>query len=108
MAVRQTPERQSPGEQAPVQAVIFDWGGTLTPWHTVDHVQLWRRSAPGTTPKRFLQRPASAIRAAEQELWRAAERDHRSATMDHVFERAGVTPSAASWPATSRPGSRTR
>ena len=24
-----------------------------------------------------------------------AERDHRSATIDHVFERAGVTPSAA-------------
>ncbi|HEX4659505.1 MAG TPA: hypothetical protein VH307_19125 [Streptosporangiaceae bacterium] len=24
--------------QTPVRAVIFDWGGTLTPWHTVDHV----------------------------------------------------------------------
>ena len=27
---------------APVEAVIFDWGGTLTPWHTVDLPQQWR------------------------------------------------------------------
>ena len=26
----------------PVQAVIFDWGGTLTPWHEVDLPQQWR------------------------------------------------------------------
>ena len=25
-----------------VRAVIFDWGGTLTPWHTIDHAALWR------------------------------------------------------------------
>ena len=25
-----------------VRAVIFDWGGTLTPWHTIDHEALWR------------------------------------------------------------------
>ena len=24
-----------------VQAVIFDWGGTLTPWHQVDLAGLW-------------------------------------------------------------------
>jgi hypothetical protein len=24
-----------------VRAVIFDWGGTLTPWHAVDHEELW-------------------------------------------------------------------
>ena len=26
----------------PVDAVIFDWGGTLTPWHDVDLPQQWR------------------------------------------------------------------
>jgi len=25
-----------------IDAVIFDWGGTLTPWHTIDHVALWQ------------------------------------------------------------------
>jgi len=23
----------------PIEAVVFDWGGTLTPWHTVDFEQ---------------------------------------------------------------------
>ena len=33
-----TPRRPSPGrpEPGPVEAVIFDWGGTLTPWHSID------------------------------------------------------------------------
>ena len=26
----------------PVEAVIFDWGGTLTPWHTIDLAEQWR------------------------------------------------------------------
>ena len=25
-----------------VEAVVFDWGGTLTPWHEVDLPQQWR------------------------------------------------------------------
>jgi putative hydrolase of the HAD superfamily len=75
-----------------VKAVIFDWGGTLTPWHTVDHVALWRDVCAQHFTGELSERHASAIRAAERELWIAAEREHRSATMDHVFERAGVTP----------------
>jgi putative hydrolase of the HAD superfamily len=77
-----------------VKAVIFDWGGTLTPWHTVDHVALWREVCDRHYATELSERTASAIRAAERELWIAAERKHRSATMDHVFERAGVTPTA--------------
>ena len=26
----------------PVEAVVFDWGGTLTPWHQVDLPEQWR------------------------------------------------------------------
>ena len=78
-----------------VQAVIFDWGGTLTPWHTIDHETLWREVCALHFAEEMAERNAGAIRAAEWELWRVAERDHRSATMDHVFERAGVAPSAA-------------
>ena len=85
MAVRQTP----------VRAVIFDWGGTLTPWHTVDHATLWRDVCALHFPGELVERNAAAIRAAERELWLAAERDHRSATIGHVFERAGVVPTAA-------------
>jgi putative hydrolase of the HAD superfamily len=78
-----------------VKAVIFDWGGTLTPWHTIDHETLWREVCALHFAEEMAERNAGAIRAAEWELWRVAERDHRSATMDHVFERAGVAPSAA-------------
>jgi hypothetical protein len=42
MTVRQPPVVQATVLQIPVRAVIFDWGGTLTPWHMVDHVALWR------------------------------------------------------------------
>ena len=75
-----------------VQAVIFDWGGTLTPWHTVDHVALWRDVCALHFTGEHAERNAAAIHAAERELWLAAERESRSATMDHVFERAGVVP----------------
>jgi hypothetical protein len=30
-----------------VDAVIFDWGGTLTPWHTVDFAECWRACGLG-------------------------------------------------------------
>ena len=75
-----------------VDAVIFDWGGTLTPWHTVDHVALWREVCALHFAGEHAERYAAAIHAAERELWLAAERESCSATMDHVFERAGVVP----------------
>jgi hypothetical protein len=78
-----------------VQAVIFDWGGTLTPWHTVDHAALWRDVCTLHFAEELAERDAAAIRAAESELWRVAESESRSATMDHVFERAGVVPTEA-------------
>ena len=78
-----------------VRAVIFDWGGTLTPWHTVDHVALWREVCALHFTGEHAERNAAAIHAAERELWLAAERESRSATMDHVFERAGVVPTQA-------------
>jgi putative hydrolase of the HAD superfamily len=78
-----------------VRAVIFDWGGTLTPWHTVDHVALWREICALHFAGEHAERNAAAIHAAERELWLAAERESRSATMSHVFERAGVVPTEA-------------
>jgi putative hydrolase of the HAD superfamily len=77
-----------------VEAIIFDWGGTLTPWHTVDHEALWNAVCEPHFPAGQAAEAALAILAAEQEMWLTAEREHRSATMDHVFERAGVASSA--------------
>ena len=74
-----------------VRAVIFDWGGTLTPWHLVDHDSLWRTACTPHFPPGRTGEVAAAILAAERELWLAGERSHRSATLAQVFERAGVT-----------------
>ena len=39
-----TPRRVSRDRPRPgrVEAVIFDWGGTLTPWHEIDLGEQWR------------------------------------------------------------------
>ena len=73
-----------------VEAVIFDWGGTLTPWHSVNHVDLWHEVCAPHFPAGRAAAIAAAIHNAERDLWRAAELDPRSATMDQVFARAGV------------------
>jgi putative hydrolase of the HAD superfamily len=74
-----------------VQAVIFDWGGTLTPWHTIDHDTLWLEVCTPHFSADLAAAHAKAIKAAEFELWRQAETAQQSATLEHVFSRAGVT-----------------
>jgi putative hydrolase of the HAD superfamily len=75
-----------------VEAIIFDWGGTLTPWHAVDHEALWRAVCVGHFPAGQAAEAAMAILSAEQEMWLTAEREHRSSTIGQVLARAGVTP----------------
>jgi len=74
-----------------VEAVIFDWGGTLTPWHTVDQAELWRSVCAPHFPDDHRDL-AAALDAATDDLWRASETEQRSATIYHVFELAGVEP----------------
>jgi putative hydrolase of the HAD superfamily len=74
-----------------VRAVIFDWGGTLTPWHQVDLAQLWHAVFAEHLTAEQAQQAAAAIHAAESELWGLAGQDQSSWTLSAVFERAGVT-----------------
>ena len=74
-----------------VRAVIFDWGGTLTPWHAVDLDRLWVQACAEHFPAGQAASVAAAIRAAEAGFWVQCETDHRSATLEHVFAAAGVT-----------------
>jgi putative hydrolase of the HAD superfamily len=78
-----------------LEAVIFDWGGTLTPWHTVDSSELWQAVCTRHYAAEKAVEVAAAIHAAERDLWLLAEREHRSSTLTGVFERAGVTPDDA-------------
>jgi putative hydrolase of the HAD superfamily len=74
-----------------VAAVLLDWGGTLTPWHAIDHEALWHAVCAPHFPAADAASVAAAILAAERAYWRQCETEHRSATLDHVFARAGVT-----------------
>lgn len=78
-----------------VEAVIFDWGGTLTPWHDVDLRDTWRAVCAQHVDPARVEEVADALLAAETELWRRCEKEHRSATLDEVYARAGVAPSEA-------------
>ena len=77
-----------------ISAVIFDWGGTLTPWHDIDHAGLWRSICEPHFPADHAARAAAAL-AAETELWELARTEHRSATIWAVLARAGIEPSPA-------------
>jgi putative hydrolase of the HAD superfamily len=74
-----------------VRTVIFDWGGTLTPWHSIDHAALWHAVCARHYPPAAVADLARAIHQAELAVWRDIERSQHSATLAHVFERAGVS-----------------
>ncbi len=77
-----------------VRAVIFDWGGTLTPWHAIDHEELWLSVCTRHYPAVDAAAMALAARTAEMELWGLANSAQQSATLDAVFARAGIAASA--------------
>jgi len=77
-----------------VSAVIFDWGGTLTPWHNIDVAELWLEVFTRHYPAANAEEMAAAVHAAERELWQLGTESHRSATLDEIFARAEVTTSA--------------
>jgi putative hydrolase of the HAD superfamily len=77
-----------------VDAVIFDWGGTLTPWHTIDVAELWASVCALHFPAKDATASAAALHGAESQLWRVSAQAHRSATMDALFELAGVAATA--------------
>lgn len=73
------------------QAVIFDWGGTLTPWHDIDLVQQWQfyASVYDSTDTALARRLADA----ELELWhrqRASGGADGTGNLDHLFAAAGI------------------
>lgn len=74
-----------------IDAVIFDWGGTLTPWHTVDLDEQWRVYCRAYDPT-LGPEVAQALRAAEIEAWRLARDEHRSTTLEAVVRAAGLDP----------------
>jgi putative hydrolase of the HAD superfamily len=64
-----------------LEAVIFDWGGTLTPWHTIDPYECWLAVTEDAGQ-------AEALMAAEQAVWQLVRHEHRSGTLTDIFRTA--------------------
>jgi putative hydrolase of the HAD superfamily len=68
--------------------VVFDWGGTLTPWHAVDfeaEAQALARAAVEAH-----QGAHRHLQAAAQTVWGWSRDAQRSATLADVFAEAGL------------------
>jgi len=73
------------------RAVIFDWGGTLTPWHSVDLQEQWRVFARQVhAEEEQALSLAARIVAAEESAWARSRTDHRSARLHEILAEAGV------------------
>ena len=77
----------------PVEAVLFDWGGTLTPWHAVDFEAEARALAAAVICHDGAQdrdEHVQLLQAANQAVW-LRSRDHQlSSTVHDVFTVAGL------------------
>jgi FMN hydrolase / 5-amino-6-(5-phospho-D-ribitylamino)uracil phosphatase len=75
-----------------IEAVLFDWGGTLTPWRTIDHLAAWRAYTDVLHPDdpEKAQVLAEALLAAEAARWSAARDQHRAFRIEQVLQDAGA------------------
>lgn len=75
-----------------VGAVIFDWGGTITPWHTVDLTEQWRIFARAyhLDDPHLADDLAGRVWAAEDAGWRRGRADNSSARLEEMLAEAGV------------------
>ena len=73
----------------PVQAVLFDWGGTLTPWKTIDPAAEWAALARAAAPDRE-QEAAAALLAAAESVWQRSRVEYKSATLAEICTMAGL------------------
>lgn len=75
-----------------MRAVIFDWGGTLTPWYPVDYVAAWRSYADRLHPEDAVRAAAlaQAIVDAEEAHWTVARDKHKAFTIAQVLAAAGA------------------
>ena len=79
------------GRPAGVDAVIFDWGGTLTRWHDVDfHAESLALAQAVVNADHDLDVSRERLHAAGATIW-GRSRDHQqSATVDDLFAEAGL------------------
>src|SRR5450631_14645 len=73
------------------RAVIFDWGGTLTPWHSVDLEEQWRVFARQVHAEEGQALSLAArIMAAEESAWVRSRTEQSSARLHEILLEAGL------------------
>jgi putative hydrolase of the HAD superfamily len=72
-----------------VEAVIFDWGGTLTPWHEIDIHETWRCVARVVAPER-VEELAAELLAADDAAWARCRSEGVSMRFDEVLATCGI------------------
>lgn len=83
-----------------VAAVVFDWGGTLTPWHDIDFHEEWlsyARAWGGPPPEQAAM--ADRIMAASAAAWQRSREVHRSTRVEDIVAEAGIDLGDARHPA---------
>ena len=75
-----------------LDAVIFDWGGTLTPWRTVDPHDAWRAYAGALHADDADRAAEAARRLVEADLarWVGVRDEHRAFTLAEVLADAAA------------------
>ena len=74
-----------------IEAVIFDWGGTLTRWHEIDfHAESLALAHAVVESDRDVDVHVDALQRANQVIW-GRSRDHQqSSTVADLFTEAGL------------------
>ncbi|MDN5794198.1 MAG: HAD family hydrolase [Intrasporangium sp.] len=76
---------------APVRAVLFDWGGTITPWHEIDLRAQWTAFADGVGTLACARDDlAGRLYAAEALAWQRGRSLGVSARLPEILEACGL------------------
>ena len=70
-----------------IEAVIFDWGGTLSVWVEADLAEMWRLVARHLAPDRE-DELCARLAAIEERAWQRSAADHRSFTLHQLLVEA--------------------
>lgn len=79
-----------------VEAVIFDWGGTLTPWRTISADDEWRSLAEVAAPDRVDEVTRALVQASTQ-VWARSRDEHLSSTLEDICLLAELPYDVAHW-----------
>jgi putative hydrolase of the HAD superfamily len=75
----------------PIDAVIFDWGGTLTAWHDIDfHAESLALAQAVVNADHDLEVSRERLHRAGSVIWGRSRDPHQSATVADLFDEAGL------------------